>query len=65
MNWNVFSVANSALADPSIGEETSFDALQTLADLSLMMPETTADTGMCNLCYQFPSASFSFLSLFS
>ncbi|XP_022722421.1 protein ALWAYS EARLY 3-like isoform X3 [Durio zibethinus] len=25
-------------------EETSFDALQTLADLSLMMPETAADT---------------------
>ena len=26
-------------------ECSAFDALQTLADLSLMMPDTTADTG--------------------
>lgn len=29
----------------SVDEGSTFDALQTLADLSLMMPETTVDTG--------------------
>ncbi|KAJ0035662.1 hypothetical protein Pint_24565 [Pistacia integerrima] len=33
----------------SVDEGSAFDALQTLADLSLMMPETTVDTGKISM----------------
>lgn len=38
----------------TVDESSEFDALQTLADLSLMMPETTADTGELSILLSGP-----------
>ncbi|KAJ0093660.1 hypothetical protein Patl1_25107 [Pistacia atlantica] len=40
---------NSIYTFDSVDEGSAFDALQTLADLSLMMPETTVDTGKISM----------------